>query len=215
MEGISKCKNCGKEFSWKRHHSQNPANHCCKKCWYEWNANKLASFNNNRFDWRKASKEEKLERLRMNFENKVIKKHGCWEWKGCFDKNGYGLLPSGYHKQDKAHRVSWKLYKGEIPIGLQVCHHCDNPKCSNPDHLFVGTSKDNARDMAEKFRGTCGSKNWNCKLCEDDVKTIIQRLQMGVTMTRIAKDFKVSVARISDIKNMKAWKHVGREWESA
>lgn len=86
--------------------------------------------------------------------NKYIKieNNGCWNWIGWKDRKGYGQA----HFQSKrffSHRLSWIFYKGEIPIGLYVCHKCDNPSCCNPDHLFLGTQKDNIQDMMKKGRG--------------------------------------------------------------
>src|SRR5690349_3504200 len=81
----------------------------------------------------------------------VDKSKDCWEWKNSLNQSGYGVFYQnsvGYF----AHRVSYFLMNGEIPIGLLVCHKCDNPKCVNPEHLFLGTSKDNMLDKVLKGR---------------------------------------------------------------
>lgn len=75
----------------------------------------------------------------------------CWEWTAVLNEWGYGQFKYE-RKMQLAHRVSYVLHKGEIPDGLLVCHECDNPKCVNPDHLFLGTSSDNARDRNKKNR---------------------------------------------------------------
>jgi len=78
----------------------------------------------------------------------------CWIWNNSKDKNGYGYIKYQY-KTNKAHRVSYILFKGDIPKGMFVCHTCDNPSCINPDHLFIGSAKDNLMDMVKK-----GRSNW-------------------------------------------------------
>ncbi len=82
---------------------------------------------------------------------RVISVNGCLEWTGGKDKDGYGTCGMGYGAQ-RSHRASYIAFKGKIPEGLLVCHHCDNPPCINPEHLFLGTVKDNALDARDKNR---------------------------------------------------------------
>lgn len=85
------------------------------------------------------------------FWNKVKKTDNCWFWTaGTFD-DGYGKFKFE-KKNRKAHRISWLLTNGDIPEGMLVCHHCDNPLCVKPSHLFLGTPKDNTQDMIKKGR---------------------------------------------------------------
>jgi hypothetical protein len=85
------------------------------------------------------------------FWNQVRRSEGCWEWIGIADADGYGKFTAA-GKRSKAHRWAWTQTNGPIPEGLNVLHHCDNPPCVRPEHLFLGTQRDNLRDMAAKRR---------------------------------------------------------------
>jgi hypothetical protein len=198
------CKFCGKENEFKDGYTKQ--RYCNRVCWYK--SQELKDLNRKRFLWSLATLEQKFERMKVHYEKNVIRKEGCWDWGGYFDKNGYGLFHSGHSRQTRAHRFSWELYNGKIPQGLNVLHRCDNPKCSNPEHLFLGTTQDNAIDMAQKGRSTLGEKNPNSKLSDDDVREIRKRLEMGVTQTRVANDFSMSYNAIRRIKLGQSWKHI-------
>ncbi len=93
-----------------------------------------------------------LERMRRLIR---VSETGCWEWIGSTVKGGYGRVR--YLGQLKlAHCVAWTVMRGQIPAGLKVCHQCDNPCCCNPDHLFLGTQKENMRDCIAKGRFSAG-----------------------------------------------------------
>lgn len=83
----------------------------------------------------------------------------CWEWNGGMDGRGYGRLKTG-RKYTAAHRFSYTMFYGHIRVGLFVCHHCDNPPCVNPDHLFLGDNQDNMQDAARKGRIASGPRHW-------------------------------------------------------
>ena len=88
------------------------------------------------------------------FWRNVTITEGCWTWNGGRDKNGYGRfnVRPRLSSLDRTHRVSWVIHFGAIPEGLQICHHCDNPPCVRPDHLFLGTAADNNADKVAKGR---------------------------------------------------------------
>ncbi len=85
------------------------------------------------------------------FWSSVEKSDRCWNWKKSKDKDGYGKF-SVHGIARRAHRALWEMLFGSVPDKLQVCHHCDNPSCIRPDHLFVGTQSDNMRDCVSKGR---------------------------------------------------------------
>ena len=92
------------------------------------------------------------------FWAKVNKTDYCWLWTACKDKDGYG---SFWYKGDMrpAHRIVYEFTYGGVSQGKLICHHCDNPSCVNPTHLFLGSHKDNAQDMLYKGRNSNQNKN--------------------------------------------------------
>jgi hypothetical protein len=108
-----------------------------------------------------------------------------------------------------AHRMAWELTHGPIPPGLFVCHHCDNPPCCNPVHLFLGTNADNVDDKVKKYRQAVGENHGRAKLTNSDVVEI-KRLSSKDKLEPhlIAPRFRVSVWQVSRIVNKRAWKHL-------
>lgn len=91
--------------------------------------------------------------LEQRFWSKVDKTDTCWNWTGALSKGGYGQIwVREHHRPIIASRVAWELHRGGIADGLFVCHHCDNPRCVRPDHLFLGTISDNNKDAGKKGR---------------------------------------------------------------
>ena len=154
---------------------------------------------------------------KLSFLEKVKKEElGCWEWQNCKCSEGYGSFWNGT-KLVGAHIFSYELHIGNVPKGINVCHHCDNPGCVNPSHLFLGTQLDNVRDMYQKGRQGCfkGSKNGAATITEEMAKKIINELfpERGYReiYTKIAKKLGVSLYVVKKIANYKTWKHLPRE----
>lgn len=146
--------------------------------------------------------------IKQRFEKHIISKDDCWITDLYCNHRGYGQFALN-RKRMNASRVSFLLYNGEIPEGMFVCHKCDNPPCVNPEYLFLGTHKENMRDMVEKGRSNRGSKNSSAKLTEKEVFQIKALLfETGLTSERIAILFGVSTRTISYIKQDGIWKHV-------
>jgi hypothetical protein len=142
------------------------------------------------------------------FAAKVDKSGDCWEWTGHREPNGYGRF---YYngRMTWAHRVSWQLFRGPIPTGLDVCHHCDNRGCVRPSHLFVGTRADNMADANRKGRIPRGEDASAAKLTAAQVRAIrAEYAAGGVLMREIAARLGVSDTTIKFVVNRKRWSHV-------
>ena len=136
----------------------------------------------------------------------------CWNWLRGKEGHGYGM--AWYKgKSVKANRVSWIVHNGNLPEwdgygkGICVLHKCDNPACVNPNHLFLGTQKENIKDRQAKGRTArqLGEKHGMVKLKEKDIVLIRESKKSGAEM---AKLFMVSQATISLIKTRKRWGHI-------
>lgn len=139
------------------------------------------------------------------FLRKVEKSPGCWLWKGSVNAHGYGNFT--LNKQYvAAHRGAYLLLVGEIPVGMSVLHKCDNRKCVNPEHLFLGTQKDNIQDAISKNRF-----KWNLKgypLSKEVVYQIKEHLIKGIPQLEIAQIFKVARSTVSAINTGQNWKEL-------
>lgn len=145
-----------------------------------------------------------IERLNSKY---TVNDNGCWIWNEALVGRGYaGLQVNG--KKVKAHRLSYMIFKGPIPDGLFVCHRCDNRACINPEHLFLGTCKDNQKDMAEKRRSLIGTMNPNHKLKPYDVLIIREAKSHGYTIASIARYYKMSEGVIWKAAAGATWKYV-------
>jgi len=141
------------------------------------------------------------------FWPKVDKSGDCWEWTGCRHPEGYGRF-NPYGEIINSHRFIFELEGSDIPSGMIVCHHCDNPPCVNPDHLYLGTHMDNTRDKINRGNQLRGEDHPRSKLSEENVKEIRDGIANGIECKFFAKQFNLSTSNISSIKNRKSWKHI-------
>ena len=138
---------------------------------------------------------------------KYVNKSGdCWIWTGSLE-HGYGQLRLNFKKNMYAHRLSYEMHKGKIPKGLCVRHSCHNKACVNPEHLSVGTWKDNSEDSVSAGRQAKGADLPQAKLTIQEVRKIRTLLKTSMTQIAIAKEFDISMASISHIKTGYTWAH--------
>jgi hypothetical protein len=134
-----------------------------------------------------------------------ISKRGCWEVTShALDSNGY---PAAFinGKTKRLHRYSYEVHFGPIPSNLCVCHKCDNKRCINPKHFFLGTKAENTKDMKDKGRARRGAEHFRTKLNECEVKNIRSLYSEGISETFLAEFFGVSYSVIYHIVRGKTW----------
>ena len=152
---------------------------------------------------------------------KVCPQTDCWEWTGALFDSGYGAFQVD-GKSRRAHRVAWERSFGEIGTGLVVCHRCDNPKCINPAHLFLGTPLDNRRDCVAKGRQARGERSarythpettargerhGRARLSGEAVRQIRSRHATGlVTAKALAHEFGVGLTTVWHVIHGDTWK---------
>lgn len=138
--------------------------------------------------------------LSARFSARTERRGDCLIWTGCKSRDGYGVMTIG-RRQYRAHRVAYQYYNGDIPEGMFVCHKCDTPACVEPRHLFLGTPKENTKDMHEKGRSVrvIDAAHPHTKISHAQREDIRGRRENGETLASIADDFGVSFQTISDI----------------
>lgn len=153
--------------------------------------------------------------------------HGCWWWTAAALKpHGYGQFAFGGRSQ-MAHRVAWMLSYGPIPDGMQVCHHCDHPRCVRPDHLFLGTNADNIADRMAKGRDSSprgiwnrsvtdpttrvfGERNGEARLTEAMIHEIRAAVAAGESQRGVARRLGLHRTTVWRMMNGRSWAHVPR-----
>lgn len=152
--------------------------------------------------------------LWQRFINKVIFRADseCWGWKASKFSDGYGSIAINSIRNGE-HRISYELFYGtKIPVGLLVLHKCDNPECTNPDHLFLGNPADNSRDMVLKGRSfkpeQKGELNKNSRLTEKLVRKIRKRYLNGESVKLITNSLNEHYMTIWQVCKNKTWKHI-------
>lgn len=159
-----------------------------------------------------------FEPFETRFWSRIQPSAGCWLWMGVRDPRGYGFIKD-HQRGRRVHRVMWELLHGPIPDRMEVCHHCDNPSCVRPDHLFVGTHTDNMRDMFTKNRRqttpaigrgrhAVGEAHWYSKLTAEKVREIRSRVAAGEAQNAIAAELGLSTGCISGVVHRRTWRHV-------
>lgn len=148
--------------------------------------------------------------VEQRFWSKVYRGPNCWEWQGRRDEHGYGRSSIGGRDNAPAHRIAFELTTGgKIRAGLFVCHHCDNPPCVRPDHLFLGTTAENNADRARKKRSydARGERSHRARLTPKQVDEIRQRRSTGESIVSLGAAFGVHHGTISRIALRQTWSH--------
>lgn len=163
--------------------------------------------------------------IEQRFRSKVFvaEPDACWPWSGASLPRGYGKITDVAGRTLLAHRVAWELEHGEIPAGMLVLHHCDNPRCCNPAHLYVGTYADNSADALSRGRMPRGDGHYSrrfpslvsrgeghtfARLTDEDIPSVFVLRAAGWSIRRIARYFNIAANSIKVILNGTGWRHV-------
>lgn len=186
------CKFCKESFNIKESRADR-TKFCSRKCQENY-------FNENYF------------KLLIDRINGKCTKNICWEWTGNKDKYGYGyltIMKPNKHKEH-AHRASYMAYNKlyELPPILHICHSCHNRLCVNPEHLHLGTPKDNIDEMVDANRQAKGSNLPQAILNEQQVQDILAARSSGISVKFLANKYNLTLSSIYNIFKKKTWKHV-------
>lgn len=193
QQPVRTCEQCGKEFRASPYAVDHDlAKYCSEACQHESNRN----------------------RTRIEFWSRVEKTDTCWLWTGFRNAQGYGKLNVAGRKRG-AHQVAYELTYGPIPKGLDICHHCDNPPCVRPDHLFAGTVSDNMNDAVAKGRKggkpnllIAGERHGLAVLTDETVREIRRLFASGMMKKDIATRLNIGRHLVQSVVNGHTWSHV-------
>mgnify|MGYP001213333075 CR=1 FL=1 len=145
--------------------------------------------------------------LEERFWEKVNKTETCWLWTASVGSHGYGVIGIGKRCEGTAcsHRYSYELNCGPIPPDMQVLHKCDNRRCVNPSHLFLGTQDDNIKDCISKRRLAVGVRHGRARLTESDIISIRSDTRRPEV---IGLEYGVSLSHVNSIKRRTFWSHI-------
>ena len=163
-----------------------------------------------RADWKELKGNNLEEKLRFN---SIENENGCWIWQGGKTNFGYGTIGIGNNKTELVHRLAYKFWDGEVSSDLFVCHHCDQPLCVNPNHLFLGTNQDNIDDKMYKGRAYTGvhkgELNVRSSLTDKQVKELKYDLfKRNMKQVDLCEKFGVSRDVVSSIFRGRTWTHI-------
>lgn len=188
------CKHCGKSYT-VNNYKRNSSNYCSLGCKYIGSCLPV----DKRF-WERVDRNGPIQ-PHMNTP--------CWQWTGTMESKGYGTMRVRGRPM-KAHRLSLQIH-GINPGNMFVCHHCDNPACVNPDHLYLGSGMDNVKDMISRGRKrvTHGTDSSVAKLTDDTVREIRELYATGkYSQSAIAEKYNVCQSLVSGIVRGRRWKHI-------
>jgi hypothetical protein len=139
---------------------------------------------------------------------------GCWGWTGATVSKGYGLIVGPGNKHHTAHRLSWELHNGPIPEGMWVLHHCDNPPCTRPSHLYLGTVVENVRDAWERGRmpRRVGEAASNTRLTDAQVAEIRRRHRPRTHPARRTGRSSSELAQEFGVTKQYIWQLIAGKW---
>lgn len=186
-KSMKTCAHCGGSFT------KDPRN-----TWAYWERAKYCTQSCAGKAWRKTASERRPP-IEQEFARWHERGDGCWQWLGARDKDGYGVFNYA-RKSYRAHAMALRLDGRPPPKGMYACHHCDNPCCVRPDHLYAGTPSDNMADAIARRR-----LRPNCKLTEADAAAI---LAANGDHGTIAETYGVSRSTVSMIKSRRTWRHL-------